>query len=53
MFIAHDMREIRMADHIIVMDKGRVEACGTHEQLLALSPTYQDYISKMPKEEAV
>lgn len=52
-FIAHDMREIKLADHIIVMDKGRVEACGTHAQLLELSPTYQDYISKMPKEDAV
>lgn len=51
-FIAHDMREIRAADYIIVMDKGRVEACGTHAELLLSSPTYCDYLSKMPKEDA-
>lgn len=52
-FIAHDMREILTADHVIVMSKGRVEACGTHAELLTASPTYADYISKMPKEDAV
>lgn len=52
-FIAHDMREIKAADYIIVMDKGRVEACGTHAELLQNSPTYCDYLSRMPKEEAV
>lgn len=49
-FIAHDMREILTADHVIVMDKGRVEASGTHAELLKTSPTYCDYIKNMPKE---
>lgn len=52
-FIAHDMREILTADHVIVMNKGRVEAAGSHQELISVSPTYADYISKMPKEVAV
>lgn len=52
-FIAHDMREILTADYVIVMNKGRVEAAGSHQELISASPTYADYISKMPKEAAV
>lgn len=51
-FIAHDMREIMTADYIIVMDQGKIEAAGTHEELVKSSATYQDYMSRMPGKEA-
>lgn len=43
-FIAHDMREIAEADYLIVMHHGRLEACGTHEELQKTSRTYQEYL---------
>lgn len=46
-FISHDMKEVIEADNIIVMNNGKLEACGTHEQLLENSTTYNDYMSKL------
>ena len=43
-FIAHDMREIAEADYLVVMHHGRLEACGTHEEVFAVSRTYQEYL---------
>ncbi|MEM0909617.1 MAG: ATP-binding cassette domain-containing protein, partial [Pseudomonadota bacterium] len=39
--IAHRLSSIIGADNIIVMDKGEIQALGTHEQLLKTSPLYQ------------
>ena len=44
--IAHDMRSVIGADHIIVLNKGELEAVGDHELLLQISPTYRDYLEK-------
>ena len=49
--IAHDMEEVVTADHIIVLNKGRVEAAGAHEQLLQSSPTYKQYVGQLEKTE--
>jgi ABC-type multidrug transport system fused ATPase/permease subunit len=38
--IAHRLSTVRAADRIMVMDKGRIAAQGSHEQLLATSPLY-------------
>ncbi len=38
--IAHKLPSVKDSDQIVVMDGGRVEATGTHEQLLASSDRY-------------
>lgn len=38
--IAHRLRSIRHADHILVVDAGRLVEQGTHDSLLALDGTY-------------
>ena len=44
--VAHDMRSVVEADYTIVLDHGRLEAAGTHAQLLRSSPTYRGYLEK-------
>lgn len=40
MAIAHRLQSVRDADNIVVLDSGRVESQGTHDELLARSPLY-------------
>ena len=40
--IAHRISAVRKADKIIVLDKGRVAECGTHEQLLKKCGLYKE-----------
>ena len=44
--ISHRMKSIEHVDRIVVLKDGRVEACGTHAELLQTSPTYQNLIKK-------
>jgi ATP-binding cassette subfamily B protein len=38
--IAHRLSTIREADQIVVIDNGRIEQCGTHNELLAMGGLY-------------
>ena len=44
--IAHRLYTIMKADKICVMNAGRIEAIGTHQELIEKSPTYKRLISK-------
>lgn len=39
--ITNRLSQIRSADMILVLSQGRLEACGSHEELLQRSPSYQ------------
>lgn len=43
--ITHRLSQIRWADLILVLGKGKLEAVGTHEELLENSPIYQRIFS--------
>ena len=40
--IAQRVSTVLNADKIVVLDRGRIAATGTHEKLLETSPIYQD-----------
>ena len=44
--ISHRLKSIENADKIIVMDKGKIDAEGTHAELLKASPLYRSMIEK-------
>lgn len=49
--VAQRIASVRHADKIVVLSDGSVEACGSHEELMRSSRTYQDiYASQMGKE---
>ncbi|MFF5502106.1 ABC transporter ATP-binding protein [Streptomyces roseolus] len=50
--VAQRVSTIRHADRIVVLDRGRAVGTGTHEELLATSPTYREIVRSQPTEEA-
>ncbi|MBI1295373.1 ATP-binding cassette domain-containing protein [bacterium] len=44
--ITHRLSQIRWADKIVVLRKGRVAAIGTHEELMASSQAYRDIFAR-------
>ena len=41
LLITHRLSQIRWADLVLVLRKGRLEACGDHETLMTQSPAYR------------
>lgn len=49
--IAQRIASVRHVDRIVILNNGTIEACGTHDELIQNSPTYQDiYYSQMGNE---
>ena len=47
--IAHRLKTVRHADQILVVDKGQVVQCGTHEELMKQDGIYRLFISGREK----
>ena len=43
--IAHKLNTIKNADQIIVLEKGGIESCGIHAELMQKSPVYQKFVA--------
>jgi ATP-binding cassette subfamily B protein len=46
LIITHRLSQIRWANQIVVMRKGKIAAIGTHEELMQSSPSYQRIFSE-------
>jgi ATP-binding cassette subfamily B protein len=50
--IAHRMSTISLADRVVLLDKGKVAADGTHAELAATVPRYLEILAQAAEEEA-
>ena len=49
LIIAQRISSIQDADRIVVLNEGRIESVGTHEELLNISPIYQEVYNTQVK----
>ena len=47
--IAHRLKTVRHADQILVVDKGQIVQCGTHDDLISQDGIYRRFISGREK----
>ena len=52
LIIAHRLSTINLADRIALLERGRIVATGTHEDLLRTDPRYAATLAQMEEEEA-
>ena len=52
-FIAHRISTVKKMDKIILLHQGRVEAIGSHSELLKTSPMYKDMVRRQQLENLV
>ena len=52
MIISHRMKSIEKVDQILVMNDGKIEAAGKHDELLETSKTYRTMIESSRNSEA-
>jgi ABC-type multidrug transport system fused ATPase/permease subunit len=50
--VAHRVSTIRLADHVLHMEDGRIVASGSHDELLATDPEYAAMVSAYEQEPA-
>ena len=50
--VAQRAASVRHADRILLLEEGRLAACGTHEELMARSEAYREIVSLQTGEEA-
>lgn len=50
--IAHRLKTIRNANRILVLNKARIEQCGTHDELMLQGGLYRDLIESRSKAES-
>ena len=53
LIVAQRISTIKDADPILVMNQGRIEAVGTHEELMQSSRTYQEIVASQPTDKEV
>jgi ATP-binding cassette subfamily B protein len=53
MIVAQRVATIMDADHIIVLDEGRIAGQGTHQELMAKSPVYREIVASQLSAEEV
>ncbi len=51
LIIAHRLSTISLADRVLLMDRGRIVADGTHAELMASSPLYVQVLAQAEREE--
>ncbi|MGP1434008.1 MAG: ABC transporter ATP-binding protein [Catonella sp.] len=49
--IAHKLNTVKNADQIVVLDKGGIESCGSHSELMEQSNVYKRFINYREKAE--